>query len=54
MGRDGTGREKMVRDAGQDGTLKKELSGTGRDEFLVIPRSSDMYIPMKISRKSGW
>ena len=29
--RDETGREKTARDAGQDGTLKKELSGTGRD-----------------------
>ena len=26
------GLEKTVRDAGQDETLKKELSGTGRDE----------------------
>ena len=51
------GWEKTVRDAKQDGTLKKELSGTGRDgtgqegtgrgtgrdEFLVIPRSSGRY-----------
>ena len=30
----------MGRRSGRD--FKKELSGTGRDEFLVIPRSSDL------------
>ena len=57
--RDETGRDGRRRcgTRGQDGTLKKELSGTGRDgtgqestgrgtgrdEFLVIPRSSGLY-----------
>ncbi len=51
--RDGTGHETSRHGTGRDSQEKMTRDGTGRDEFLVVPRSSgSIYIRVSIYNKN--